>query len=195
MAERNPVVLIHGLGDTCRLFRRMRAFLEKHAWTVHCVDLVPNNGDVGLDILAGQLAAYLDGVLGSSQVVDLVGFSMGGLVARYYLQQLDSAKRVQRLITISTPHRGSWTAFFRSNTGARQMRPGSEFLRDLNHNMRVFERVTFTSIWTPLDLMVIPASSAAIPEARSIRIMNVAHPLMAGDRRVLEAVKNSLDKP
>ncbi|WP_178378225.1 hypothetical protein [Chroogloeocystis siderophila] len=36
---------------------------------------------------------------------------MGGLAGRHYLQCLGGVNRVQRFISISTPHRGMWTAY------------------------------------------------------------------------------------
>ena len=189
--DRNPVLLIHGIDDTSILFHRFRPFLEQRGWMVHELDLVPNNGTVGLEELARQIGSYAEAHL-ASQPFDLVGFSMGGLVARYYVQRLAGLDRVQRLVTISSPHRGTLTAFLRNNTGARQMRPGSPFLKDLHENRHHLKRVQFTSIWNPLDLMIIPATSSILPEARSVKIHIPAHPLMMRNRRVMRLVEEAL---
>ncbi len=170
----------------------MRPFLRRNGWEVHSLDLIPNDGSAGLEMLAEQIAAYADSRFSGEQSLDLVAFSMGGLAARYYVQRLAGAHRVDKLITISTPHRGTWTAFLRGNAGVRQMRPGSAFLRSLNADMHVFARVKFVSIWTPLDLMIIPASSSVMREARSMRCTVAAHPLMVRDGRVLRLVREAL---
>lgn len=44
--------------------------------------------------------------------VILIGHSMGGLVARSYIQGPDYANDVERLITIGTPHRGAAEAYY-----------------------------------------------------------------------------------
>lgn len=54
---------------------------------------------------AKVLAAYLDAI--PEQKIILIAFSMGGLDSRYVISQLDPAHRINRLVTISTPHRGS----------------------------------------------------------------------------------------
>jgi triacylglycerol lipase len=186
----NPVVLVHGIDDTAKLFRHMAARLERDGRTVHAPDLVPNNGDAGIDRLAAQLARFIDARVQPGQPIDLVGFSMGGLVCRYYLQRLGGLDRVQRFVSIASPHQGTWTALFRANAGARQMRRGSAFLADLNSDAARLGRVRVASIWTPLDLMILPAASCVL--GTSIRIRVAAHALMARDRRVLDQVSGLL---
>ena len=156
--------------------------------------LVPRNGDAGLDHLAGQLAAWIEANFDAGESIDVVGFSMGGLVARYYIQRLGGIERVRRFITVSSPHKGTWTAFLRHNRGARQMRPGSDFLQDLNRDAATLSRIEFTTIWTPFDLMIVPADSSELGVGRSIRIHVAAHPLMVRDRRVLDLVHHLLSQ-
>lgn len=188
MISPKPVVLVHGINDSAAQFRPMARHLEGNGLPVHCLNLIPNNGDAGLDQLAHQLASYVQTNFADDQAIDLVGFSMGGLVSRYYVQRLGCIRRVQRFITIASPHRGTWTAFLRANPGARQMRPGSPFLRDLNRDVAMLDRISFASIWTPLDLMIVPATSSILPVGRSIRVTVPAHPLMVRDPRVLRMV-------
>ncbi|MEQ8769902.1 MAG: thioesterase domain-containing protein [Phycisphaerales bacterium] len=70
-----------------------------------------------------------------SESFDLVGLSMGGLIARRVAAVVNAAgdRRVERVFTLGTPHRGSTLAERIAPTeAARQMRPGSEFLRALD---------------------------------------------------------------
>jgi triacylglycerol lipase len=191
-ANRNPVVLIHGIDDTSILFARLRPFLQTRGWVTHSFDLVPNNGDAELETLAQQVGSYIESTFRREQTVDLVAFSMGGLVARYYVQRLAGLTRVRRLITISAPHRGTLTAFFRWNAGARQMRPSSDFLQDLNKDKQILNHIRFTTIWSPFDLMIVPPASSVMPEARSVRVNVLAHALMMRDLRVLRLVQQAL---
>jgi triacylglycerol lipase len=189
---RNPLLLLHGLGDTSRLFKRLKAYLEERGWQVHTIDLSPNNGKAGLEVLAGQVHAYIQQHLGPGAPLDLIGFSMGGLVARYYVQRLGGLQHVQRLITISSPHQGTWTAYLLPRLGVRQMRPGSEFLQDLDSDRHQLKSIRFTSIWTPLDLMIVPARSSILPEARTVRLLVSHHAGMAGNERVMREVEAAL---
>jgi triacylglycerol lipase len=131
--------------------------------------------------------------LAPGEPFDLVGFSMGGLVCRYYVQRLGGVERVGRLITISAPHLGTYWAYTGGNKGSRQMRPGSEFLVELNRDARILERVKFASIWTPLDLTIVPAWSSRLGVGEEFQVSVMLHPWMLGSRRCLEVVGGLLE--
>ena len=72
------------------------------------------------------------------------------------------------------------------------MRPGSSFLRDLNRDVEVLGRIGFTSIWTPFDLMIVPAHSSVLHAGRTMRVNVAAHPLMVRNPQVLKLVLDAL---
>jgi len=114
-------------------------------------------------------------------------------VSRYYIQRLGGIHRVGKFVTIGSPHRGTWTAFLRANPGVCDMRPGSSFLRDLNRDAEMLDRISFTSIWTPFDLMIVPASSSRLQVGSSISVRTLAHPLLVRDPQVLRLVLGILE--
>lgn len=191
--SRNPLLLIHGLDDTAVVFDPMQAYLRNLGWSeIHACNLVPSNGDLGLEALALQVKAYVNLYLATAERIDIVGFSMGGIVSRYYLQRLGGWAKVDHFITISSPHNGTWTGFLRQNSGARQMRPQSPFLQNLNQSLADLEKVDFVSLWTPYDLMIVPASSSYLPVGKMIQLPVLAHPLMLIDERSLNTVAQVL---
>jgi triacylglycerol lipase len=190
--NRNPVVLLHGIGDTSRVFDRLTRYLKERGWMTHGLDLIPNTGKAGLDELAVQVDTYIESTFAPEQKSDLVGFSMGGVVARYYLQRLSGLNRTSRLITISSPHRGTLTAFLGWNRGARQLRPGSAFLADLAQDSHVLSQIDFTSIWTPWDLMILPPHSSLIPHGSPVRLRVPTHWHMLRNPQVFRAVETAL---
>jgi triacylglycerol lipase len=194
-SPRNPVLLIHGIDDTFAVFNKMSAYLNTLGWSVHTLDLIPSNGDVGLDKLALQIRDYADRTFPANQPFDLVAFSMGGIVSRYYVQRLGGINRIQRFVTIATPHHGTLTAHFRPNIGAEQMKPGGAFLERLNQDVAMLNKISFTSIWTPLDLMIFPANSSHMPFGREVKINVAAHPWMLTDPRSMKAVAEALSVP
>jgi len=173
----------------------MSRFLEGRGFVVHAVDLVPSDGSVGLPELAGQLASFVDEKLGPEAPFDLVGFSMGGVVSRYYLQRLGGHPRVRRLVTISSPHHGTMTAYLSRKTGVTQLRPESALLADLNQDLSALDAVDVTTLWTPLDLMIIPADSSRLPLGREVLVAAPLHALMLHDPRAMRAVATALSAP
>ncbi|MBK4731061.1 triacylglycerol lipase [Oxynema sp. CENA135] len=194
--RKNPVLLVHGIWDKGTIFKPMSAYLRQYGWEVHTVDLEPNDSSVGLDQLAQQVRDYADCHLSDDRPFDLLGFSMGGLVSRYYLQRLGGVDRVDRFITISSPHNGTWTGYALALEGSIQMRPNSPFLQDLNRDaIETLSRVNFTSIWTPFDLMILPANSSQLPVGDEVKISVGLHRWMVSDRRCLDTIARTLSQP
>ncbi|MGK7877626.1 MAG: alpha/beta fold hydrolase [Xenococcaceae cyanobacterium] len=192
---RNPVLLIHGIFRKKSVFNKMSAYLNSLGWEVHRFNLKPNNATLGLDKLAVQVADYIENTFPFSQPLDLVGLSMGGLVSRYYVQRLGGINRVQRFITISSPHNGTLMAYALPFTGCVQMRPGSAFLQDLNRDVEILEQLNYTSLWTPYDFIIVPAQSSQLGVGKEVKLSVFAHAMMVRDSSSLEAVAEALRVP
>jgi triacylglycerol lipase len=188
----HPVVLVHGITDTGAKMRKIADRLQQLGRRTYSIDLHPSDGTIGLQLLAEQLRAFVDRYLGPTAPFDLVGFSMGGLVSRYYLQRLGGLERVQRYVTISAPHQGTIAAHFSNRVGAVQMRPQSDFLQDLAKDVDRLATLEFTSLWTPFDLIILPPHSSQLPVGQDISLPVLAHPLMVFDRRSLDAIVTAL---
>lgn len=195
LAVLNPVLLVHGIDDTAAVFAPMRPRLEATGRVVDALDMVPSNGDASLAVLAAQIGARVEALrtrTGAAKV-DLVAFSLGGIASRYYLQRLDGARWVQRFVTLSSPHHGTLTGLLRWNVGASELRIGSPFLADLNRDWaRTAAQVQATTIWTPFDLMIVPADSSRLPGATEVVVPVALHPWMLQDARCAEAVARAL---
>jgi triacylglycerol lipase len=194
-SRRNPVLLVHGIMDTTRKLRKIASHLRGYGWEVFDINLTPNNGDSRLEILAQQVADLVERTFDQDQLIDLLGFSMGGLVTRYYLQRLGGIDRVQRYISISAPHHGTIAAQFSTKPACIQMRPNSDFIRDLNSDVDRLNQLNFTSIWTPFDLIILPPSSSQLGIGKEFSIPALAHPLMVFDSRALNAISDALSQP
>ena len=191
-APRNPVLLIHGIKDDARKMEPLARYLRAQGWDAKTMSLRPSWGQKGLDVLAGQVAEFIGENYAPGEKIDLVAFSMGGLVTRYYLQRLGGLERVQRYVTISAPHGGTLLAYLIPNAGCRQMRFGSAFLRDLASDADRLAQLEFTSIWTPLDAIIVPPRSSVMPQARNERLVIALHPLMVWQEGCLRAVRDAL---
>ena len=87
----------------------------------HCLvpSLKPSDGRDGLPAMARQLQDFLEGELEEGERFALVGFSMGTLITRYYLQELDGHRRVKAFFSISGPLGNAHIGCLRSHLCAR----------------------------------------------------------------------------
>ena len=188
----NPVVLVHGIHSNSRDMTRMARHFRAEGREVFTPDLSPNGGEATIEELGKQLADFTAKHVRHGRKFDLVGFSMGGLVSRYYVQRLGGEKHVAHLITIAAPHHGTVFARLHPGAGAAEMRRDSAFLRDLATDDAKLSRVKFTTFHTPLDLVVVPASSAVMPQARNVRVWAPLHPSLILEKRCIRAVAGVL---
>ena len=193
--SRRPVLLVHGFLRTAKSMKRMQRWLEGRGWEVSVLTLSPSDGSRSLNQLAEQLAAHIDRNFRTGSHINLIGYSMGGLICRDYVQRLHGLARVERLITISTPHNGTRLAYLSPRPGCREMRPTSSFLNSLNNTARSLELIDFTSIWTPLDLIIVPATSSRISIGRDCKRWVIAHPLMIWQQSCLLEIEQLLAQP
>ncbi len=197
-AIKNPVVLVHGIWNTANIFSPLRAYLEDLGWQTYALSLCPNNGDAPLELLAEQVCEFVTAQIEPHQPFDLVGFSMGGLISRYYVQRLGGLARVQRFVTVSAPHQGTVLGAFSRRYGIRQMRPGSPLIKSLNQDIHQLNTLTFSSLWTPFDLLILPPRSSDLQNfktmeiGRSHKLRIPAHNRMIRDREGLEAIAHGL---
>lgn len=184
-----PVLLVHGIWDSARRLEPLRAGLvARGVASVHAMDLTPNTGAAPIATLSAQVDAKARS-LAADGALDVVGFSMGALVARHWIQRGGGRDRVRRFVSLSGPHHGTLTAHALPLDGARDMRPRSALLRDLAADADPFGAVEVHCLYTPFDVMVTPARTAVLPGARSVTAVPVAlHRFMITDPRVLDRV-------
>lgn len=191
----HPVLLVHGINDTGARFDKMRSVLKACGFDpVHAINITPSDGSITLEAMGQQV---MNGVhacqeAAGPQKIDIVAFSMGTLAVRSALHNLDGRSSVRRFISVSGPHHGTLTAYLSWKAGTKQMRPNSRFLRDINAGGGHWGEVEVFSFWSPLDLMVIPATSSVLKDADNRAFPVVLHHRMLSDDRVIEAVVQAL---
>jgi triacylglycerol lipase len=166
-----PILLIPGYCCNEGMWLPLRTRLRAAGHAVASATLDPPFGSI--DELAGALDGAIDRLLaqtGGGKVV-LVGHSMGGLIARAFLAR-GGADRVAALVTIATPHRGSDLARFGPGRDAREMEPGSDWLRALNEGA---PPVPTYCVWSARDEFVTPQASARLDGAEQIVLALPGH--------------------
>ncbi|MFG3346765.1 esterase/lipase family protein [Streptomyces sp. NPDC048018] len=175
-----PVVLLHGFVDNRSVFVLLRRALARHGRDrVESLNYSPLTCD--LRTAAELLGRHVEEVLARTghREVDLVGHSLGGLIARYYVQRLGGDARVRTLIMLGTPHSGTtFVPLADAHPLVRQMRPGSEVLLELaGPTARC--RTRFVSFWSDLDQVMVPVETARLDHpdlvVHNVRVSGVGH--------------------
>ncbi|MFF2777738.1 esterase/lipase family protein [Streptomyces sp. NPDC058052] len=193
-----PVVLLHGFVDNRSVFLLLRRTLARHGRTrVESFDYSPLTCD--LRSAAEALGRRIDAIrerTGRAEV-DLVGHSLGGLIARYYVQRLGGDARVRTLVTLGTPHAGTTVAPLASaHPLVRQMRPGSEVLRALAAPAPGC-RTRFVSFWSDLDQIMVPVETARLDHpdllVHNVRVSGIGHLALPVHPTVAAGILEALD--
>jgi triacylglycerol lipase len=186
------VVMVHGFANSGRLFRPLCRTLEARGHACFAPTFHPRDGGLGIPDLSAKLAAFVAENVAPGAPIAVVGFSMGALAARYYLQALGGARSSTAFFSIAGPFRGSVNAYLYPGLGTRQMRPGSSFLRELEAGTGALGALPVFTYRTPLDLMIIPSTGSRIPGAKDLALWSPLHSLLPRDRRLGEAIAGEL---
>uniref|UniRef100_UPI000CD50DF8 alpha/beta fold hydrolase n=1 Tax=Streptomyces sp. SM11 TaxID=565557 RepID=UPI000CD50DF8 len=195
-----PVVLLHGFIDNRSVFVVLRRALTRHGHR-HLESL--NYSPLTLDIrtaaeLLGRHVEEICARTGHGRV-DIVGHSLGGLIARYYVQRLGGDRRVRTLVTLGTPHGGTAVA---PGAGVhpivRQMRGGSSVIDELRTPAPGC-RTRFVSFWSELDQVMVPIETACVDhpdlDAVNVRVTGIGHLALPMHPMVAAAIREALDTP
>jgi triacylglycerol esterase/lipase EstA (alpha/beta hydrolase family) len=191
---RRGVVFVHGL--FCN-----RGFWTPWLWRLQggghafvAVSLEPVLGSI--DDYVPQIENAVAQVTRASGMPPLlVCHSMGGLAVRAWLRQMKSEARVHHVVTLGTPHCGTWLARFGHGRNTRQMRLLSDWHTQLDHGMPADRHALFTCWYSNCDNIVFPSANATLPGAQNRLVRGVAHVQLAFLPQVITETMALLDEP
>ena len=195
-----PVLLVHGIVDNRSIFHYLaRALRRRGHGTVQAVNYSPMTAFTGdIRVAARDLGDHVERLCAVAGVdrVHVVGHSLGGLIARYYVQRLGGDARVDTLVTLGSPHRGSMIAHLLPPTlVSRQLQPGSDLLRELDEPAPGC-RTRFLAVWSRMDQLIIPQRNARLShpdlQVENVQRDHVGHMAMTIDPEVVHLVACTL---
>ena len=176
-----PVLLVPGFGGSTDALDVLAAELRDDGRDATVVAL-PDGGVGDLTVQAGTLEDAVDDALTRTGAtsVDVVGYSAGGVVARIWAADLGGAEQARRIVTLGSPHHGTQVAGLAAQvlpdqcpTACRQLAPDSSVLVALNSGDETPEGPQWVSIWTDVDQVVTPPTSAGLDGAIDIPVQSV----------------------
>ncbi|GHE73083.1 lipase [Streptomyces longispororuber] len=196
--DKPPVLLLHGFIDNRSVFVLLRRSLAQHGRQhVESLNYSPLTCDIRL--AAELLGRHVEEICERTgqQRVDIVGHSLGGLIARYYAQRLGGDARVRTLVTLGTPHGGTRVVpLADAHPIVRQMRPGSDVVAELREPAPGC-RTQFVSFWSELDQIMDPVETACVDHpdlsAQNVRVSGIGHLALPVHPAVASAIRQALD--
>lgn len=193
-----PVVLLHGFIDNRSVFVLLRRNLAQHGRQhIESLNYSPLTCDIrtAAELLGHHIEEICERT-GQPQV-DIVGHSLGGLIARYYVQCLGGDLHVRRLVTLGTPHSGTRVApLANAHPIVRQMRPDSEVIEELRRPAPGC-RTHIVSFWSDLDHWMDPLETACIDHpdllVHNVQVSGIGHLALPVHPAVAAGIRQVLD--
>ncbi|MFJ7000759.1 esterase/lipase family protein [Streptomyces albidoflavus] len=200
-----PVVLLHGFADNRSVFVLLRRALLRDAdgtarrRTVVSLNYSPLTCDIRAAAeLLGRHVEEVRRRTGADRV-DVVGHSLGGLIARYHVQRLGGDAAVRTLVTLGTPHSGTRVARpADAHPIVRQMRPGSPVIEELGRPAPGC-RTRFVAVRSDLDQIMVPTSAARLDHpdlcVENVLVTGIGHLALPVHPTVTSLVREALSAP
>ncbi len=195
---RTPVLLVHGYVCNRGIWHPFARWLAHRGHPVDSVNLEPVFGSIDAYVpIVAEGVRRLRARTGGERVA-IVAHSMGGVAVRAWLaheQREPSAHDgVCAIVTLGTPHRGTWLAHFGHGRNVSQMKPDSEWLRALQAREAPATRERLTAIWSTHDNIVIPQAQAQqLPDVRTIAVRGRGHVALAYDHEVWQLAVDAIE--
>ena len=190
---RRGVVLVHGFLCNRGFWMPWLAPLRARGHAFAAVTLEPAFGSID-DYAATIDAAVRRVAEATGRAPVLIGHSMGGLAARAWLRAVpDGDARVHRVVTLGTPHHGTWSARGARAINGRQMALDSPWVRALQAQEPAARRARFVCWYSNCDNVVYPPATATLAGADNRFIEGVAHVEMAFRPQVMRACMELLE--
>jgi alpha-beta hydrolase superfamily lysophospholipase len=182
------VVLVHGFLASAGVFRPLRARLEQE--TGARIATFTHAPGAGIRRIAKRLAALVARIPHEARIT-VVGHSLGGVVARWYVQELGGHQRVARTISLASPFGG---------VDVPQLLVGADLHAQSELLARLRERagacpVPHTSIIAEEDTMVVGVDAASLGVGEVIVLPKRGHNALLFCERVAGLVIERVKAP
>ena len=211
--QKRAVFLYHGYMQGRPAFERFERLLDSPIFDFFPIagGFQPYSQDIRIS--AEYERRVMARVLAETDVeeIDLVGHSLGGMVARTLVQELGVPK-LKRCVFLATPHRGTWAGLVGyphravaatlsllpslptiSGESALQLLPGSQFIHHIN-SLPLPKDVEYSSLYYYADPLTLPARYGRLPypQANNILMMKFGHYHPLYDAQEFEIVLRAL---
>lgn len=189
-ASGRAVLFVHGHGGGPGAFMLLERALRRRGFERFLSFSYRSSGSV--PALAEELERHVHGA--GEGDLHVVGHSLGGILARTWLQELGGRARARSFTTLSSPHQGLAAGVARALPVVRELVLGSPLLRRLEEGAAALDGLPCLSIVSSRDHFVRPWQKAAFANARVVPVAHAGHVGVLFSERVADLVAGHLDE-
>ena len=170
--------MIHGLWNTSSIFSSITSKLDDIGIEYFAPTLKHSYGMTSIIDLTNTLNDLILEKYGLEKELDILGFSMGGIIGRYWIQKFNGYKRTRRFISIGSPHKGTFIAQLVPKypfRGISEMKINSNFLNEMAKHDFFLDDIECINFFTYWDLMVFPGWWTNLNFGRNISVKVYKH--------------------
>jgi triacylglycerol lipase len=196
-AAETPIVLVHGIIDNHAIFTVMEHALRRRGFqTLSAYDygLLTHN----IPQAAARLGEAIEELAAATgyERVHVIGHSLGGLIARYFVQRLGGDRHVHTLVTLGTPHQGTQLAWAAPLLPlVRQLTPNSSLIQELAEPAPEC-RTRFIAFYSDIDHLIVPTRNARLDHpdlnVQNVAVNGVGHLSMPNNGRIAFTIAQAL---
>jgi triacylglycerol lipase len=195
-AAATPILLVHGFIDNHAIFTVLERALRRRGFqtlTAYDYGLLTQS----IPRAAARLGEAIEKLAMSGyDRVHVIGHSLGGLIARYYVQRLGGDRYVHTLVTLATPHQGTQLAWAAPLLPlVRQLLPGSPVIQELAQPAPGC-CTRFLAFHSNIDPVIVPSSHARLEHpdlnVRNIAAHGIGHLSMPHNRQIAFTIAAAL---
>jgi len=169
-----PLIFVHGLGGDRGNFLPMAWYMwfrgRVRSYRIHF------RPGMSIQQMAAALADFVKAALKTTgeEQVEMVAHSLGGIVARFAITEWELERSVKTLITLGTPHKGTYAARYANTEVLRELRPGSRMIKMLDEYGWP-RNVRGVTMWSENDLLVLPPEFAVVEGTEQVDMTPFTH--------------------
>ena len=191
MSKRNPIILIHGLWNTSEIFSLITSKLDEREIEYFAPTLKHKYGMTSIVELTSLFNDLILEKYGLEKELDILGFSMGGIIGSYWIKKLNGFKRTRQFITVGSPHNGTLSSQLVPKypfRGISEMKINSLLLKELSKYDYLLKDIKCISFFTYWDLMVFPGWRANLNKGEKISLKIYKHKNLVRNQEAVEKI-------
>ena len=203
--EKEYVILLHGINRSSSSMEKFEKHFQKNNYNTLNVDYASRKYTI--EVLAERLDKKIKATIPKNAKINFVTHSMGGLLARYYIEK-HQPKNLNRVVLVAPPNHGSEMADYLMNNAAYQVAFGpagqqlgtgknsisNKLLKTVDYNVGV---IAANETIDPLSSYIIPGDDDGKVSIESTKIKGMKdHIILDTDHLFIvvnkDAMKQSL---